>query len=572
MPGTGPEGAFDVEKEYQKLLRQHKKMERDLRALTVMHEQTERLRSVNEAAKELSNFYNRLLLKNTPGITFLLDLNMRFVLGSDLIVTRLGYFDMRELVGMAFSDLFLKEFPASWVSSTSTRCLKVMGSGGQIDYSERVAFNDGSASYYQVSITSAEASDGTSQGVVIVMNDVTELTRAREEAVFASQAKSDFLSNMSHEMRTPMNAIIGMTSIARATNEGEKKEHCLSKIEEASHHLLGVINDILDMSKIEAQKFELSPACFNIEQMIQHVCTVNNYRIDEKRQHFSVKTDPAIPQFLYGDDQRLTQVITNLLSNAVKFTPEEGGIVLDVRLASSAGDGCTLEFRVTDTGIGISNEQQGHLFQSFNQADTSISRKFGGTGLGLAISKNIVEMMGGAIWVESRLGAGSTFAFTVQLALGSGGEAEVSCAVSASCATREDFAGFTVLLAEDMEVNSEIVLAMLEPTLLAIECAENGAEALQMFVDDPARYDLILMDMQMPEMDGLEATRSIRALDVEKARAVPIVAMTANVFREDVEKCLEAGMNDHIGKPIDFDELLDKLDYYLPQQDVAALE
>jgi hemerythrin-like metal-binding protein len=524
-----------------------------------------------------------------------------------------------------------------------------------------------------------------------------ERSAALNQAVQASKAKGDFLSNMSHEMRTPMNAIIGMTSIGQSAQDIERKDYCFGKIEDASTHLLGVINDILDMSKIEADKLELSAVNFNFEKMLQRVVNVINFRVGEKQQKFTVHIDRRIPPTLLGDDQRLAQVITNLLSNAVKFTPNQGTIHLEARHIEEKDDICTLQMEVTDNGIGISAEQQSRLFNSFQQADSSTSRNFGGTGLGLAISKRIVEMMGGEIWVESEAGKGSTFAFTIQakraaaeyhsrlapgvnwgnirvLAVddepdvqmyfkeiaqrfgiacdiaGSGEDAialirengaydlyfvdwkmpgmdgielskrikeqdQMNSVVTMISATEwsviendaknagvdrflpkplfpsafadlineclgvghavreeeplaeaDDFGSCRVLLAEDVDINREILLALLEPTRLMIDCAENGAEALRKYREAPDAYDMIFMDVQMPEMDGYEATRQIRALDVPGAKSIPIIAMTANVFREDIEKCLEVGMDDHVGKPLDLDEVLARLRKYLPNR------
>jgi signal transduction histidine kinase/ActR/RegA family two-component response regulator len=406
-------------------------------------------------------------------------------------------------------------------------------------------------------------------GHIVLAQDITEferMTKQRAEMEAANLAKSAFLANMSHEIRTPLNAIIGMTIIGKSAAALERKDNCFSKIEDASTHLLGVINDILDMSKIEANKFELSPEEFNFDKMIQRVVNVINFRVDEKRQKFTVSIDKEIPRSLIADDQRLAQIIINLLGNAVKFTPEQGSVSLDARFLGEENDLCTIEISISDTGIGISAEQQKQLFSSFQQAETTTARKFGGTGLGLAISKNIVEMMGGKIGVKSELGKGSTFFFTAQAKKGF----YVNDNLDADRVTDKGetditglFAGRRVLLAEDVEINREIVQVLLEPTQLEIDCAENGAEAVRMFGEAPERYDMILMDVQMPEMDGYEATRRIRAMETPKAKTIPVIALTANVFKEDVEKCIEAGMNSHLGKPLDFDEVLKKLKRYL---------
>ena len=388
---------------------------------------------------------------------------------------------------------------------------------------------------------------------------------ALQQAVQASKAKGNFLANMSHEMRTPMNAIIGMTAIGKNSGDINKKNYAFEKIENASSHLLGVINDILDMSKIEANKLELSSVTYCFEKMIQKIVDVINFRINEKHQEFIISIDKKIPRFLTGDDQHLAQVITNLLSNAVKFTGEHGRISLNAKLLEEADSFCILQIEVSDSGIGISEEQQSRLFSSFEQADSGTSRKYGGTGLGLAISKSIVELMDGRIWIESEPGKGSTFCFTVKTEKAT--ETVVDMPEedeSKQQAEKEEFKNHTILLAEDIEINREIVITILEPTGLTIDCAENGREALEKFMASPYKYDLILMDVQMPEMDGYEATRSIRESEKETTRKpVPILAMTANVFREDIEKCLSSGMNDHLGKPLDMKELMNKLRKYL---------
>jgi signal transduction histidine kinase len=415
--------------------------------------------------------------------------------------------------------------------------------------------------------------NGEKLGHYVISTDVTEIQQAREQAEQASEAKTAFLSNMSHEMRTPMNAIIGMTAIGKASDDSVKKDYCFAKIDNASNHLLGVINDILDISKIEAGRFELSPVEFNLERMLQRVSSVMVYRIEEKQQSFRFEVDEALPRTVVADDQRLAQVLTNLLSNAVKFTEEGGAVGLEARLVEQGADTARISFVVSDTGIGITPEQLERIFSEFEQAESSTTRSYGGTGLGLAISKRIVEMMGGSIDVSSEPGKGSTFSFELTVEKGTGTDerepAEPMIRDAAAAGVDEagladgGFAGKRILLVEDLEVNREIVMALLEPTLLQIDCAENGQEAFEVFKAAPDAYDLIFMDIQMPVMDGIEATRRIRALDMPRAKTIPIVAMTANVFREEVEEYLAAGMTDHIGKPIDLAAVIVKLGQYL---------
>ncbi|MCL2197159.1 MAG: ATP-binding protein [Treponema sp.] len=403
-----------------------------------------------------------------------------------------------------------------------------------------------------------------------ICSTASALEKSLEEAQAASKAKGNFLSNMSHEMRTPMNAIIGMTQIGKSAAALEKKNYAFDKIEGASNHLLGVINDVLDMSKIESGRFDLYNSVFSFENMMHKAISMTNFRLEEKKQHFSLYIDSEIPKSLSGDEQRIIQVITNLLINAVKFTPEEGSISLKAHFDGEENGGYRIKVEVKDTGIGINKEQQEKLFSTFEQAESSISRKFGGTGLGLAICKRILGLMNGKIWCESEVDKGSTFIFTVLLRrCDDNAQIDEPLLLDEEITgdIKDSLKGCCILMAEDMEINREIVITLLEPFEVEIDCAKNGAEAVNMFKSNPDRYDIILMDMQMPQMDGLEATRIIRSLDIPQGKKISIIAMTANVFKEDVQKCLDSGMNAHIGKPMNLKDVIDMLKcYYIEKQ------
>ncbi|MDR2535489.1 MAG: response regulator [Treponema sp.] len=533
----------------------------------------------------------------------------------------------------------------------------------------------------------------------ILRRNITDhLIRAREEALASTRAKSEFLSRMSHEIRTPMNAIIGMTTIARKSGELSKMQHCLEKIDNASRQLMGLLNDILDMSKIEANKFEIIDKEFNFETMIQDVVNVIQVKVEEKKQQFIVDFDDIFTRNVISDELRIFQVMLNLLSNAVKFTPDQGTIILRVRRKDLNPEHAQLQVEIRDTGIGISPEQQRRLFTSFEQADGSITRKFGGTGLGLALCKKIIDLMGGKIWIESELGKGASFFFTIDIVWGGAcwekpesskfhrnfpilviddsedvleyfknilGSFSMTCETANSGAAgigllkagmtdhpyhivfldwrmpgengieiakkirslagsdiaivlmsvvdwseieaqtkagslwinqflakpimpstlyntivrlsdhtfvteshnleipQLNLEGKSILVVEDIEINREIIGSILEDTGVAIDYAVNGLIAIETFRQHGDRYDVILMDVQMPEMDGLDATRHIRRLNVPWAGRIPIIAMTANAFNEDVEQCLGAGMNDHIAKPIDVAAFLKTIAKYV---------
>ena len=425
----------------------------------------------------------------------------------------------------------------------------------------RVNLPDGSLSFeLLLLITADEFGDVISK--TFVFSDVTQLQNALFMAESASEAKSEFLSRISHELRTPMNAIIGMTQIARTSSDADKKEYCLGRIEDASSHLLALINDILDISKIEANKFELSDARFNLDELLQAVHNIISDRAFENKLNLSLQKDPALPEYLVGDRLRVIQIITNLLSNAVKFTPSGGDVTLSLKLLEQRPDDIiSVNIEVTDTGIGIPLEKQEKLFRSFEQVEKSTAVTYGGTGLGLAIVKRIVELMGGSVGVSSEPGKGSLFYCDIMLrqAYPDSTDYTTPHIVNESFT----FSRCRLLLAEDIEINREIVMELLKDLHLKIDCALNGEQAFDMFCANKGNYDIIMMDIQMPVMDGLEATRQIRASGVSNAKEVPILAMTANAFAESVRECIAAGMDDHISKPIDTNEMLQKIALHL---------
>jgi CheY-like chemotaxis protein len=367
---------------------------------------------------------------------------------------------------------------------------------------------------------------------------------------------------MSHEIRTPLNAIIGMTEIAQHAVDLPKKDNSLKEIASASDHLLGILNDVLDMSKIESGKFSLVNEPFRFETAMEEVEKIVEQRCLDKKIVFEADYSGFNGVVLVGDRLRLKQVLINLLGNAVKFTPQGGSVWFFVHAEEANEKELELRFMVADSGIGMTGEQKSKLFQPFEQSDKTIAVRYGGTGLGLAISQNLVVQMGGVITVESVYGEGTVFEFILNLPRGSlAPETQPELPE-----THEDFRNRRLLVVEDIDTNREIIREFLADTGIKIDEAIDGAQAIEKFSSSPqGYYDLVFMDIQMPQMDGHEAARRIRNLDRGDARRVPIIAMTANAYREDVDLALAAGMNAHVAKPIRIRDLEKVIRYWLSQ-------
>ena len=421
--------------------------------------------------------------------------------------------------------------------------------------------------YYRIEFAQVQLPNGKT-GIVAGFKDVDEDVRKEQEiqqvlrdaidtANATSKAKSDFLSSMSHDIRTPMNGIIGMTAIATAhLDDRERVEDCLKKISEASSHLLSLINEVLDMNKIESGKVELNEENFNLSELVDTLLAMTKAQLENHHHTLNVNIADVVHENVIGDSHRIQQVFVNLMSNAIKYTPDGGIISLTVaeRPTNAHGVAC-YEFVFEDNGIGMTEDFQKHLFEPFTRANDKKTAAIQGTGLGMTITQSLVRMMGGDIQVKSRPGEGSRFAVTIYLKFLDVQNAEAHKEDPLKNLEDLKFEGKRILLVEDHPVNAEIAKNVLQMTGLEVEWVMDGEAAVErMAGSNEGEFDLVFMDIQMPNMDGYQATAAIRAMTTY-ARRIPIVAMTANAFADDIRKAKEVGMNDHISKPIDFKEL-----------------
>lgn len=399
--------------------------------------------------------------------------------------------------------------------------------------------------------------------VTIHQKHIAELERQKAED--AKKFEQQFLANMSHEIRTPMNVVMGMTNLLLKTSLNDQQKKYISAIKDSSENLLVIINDILDLSKIEAGKIDFESIHFSLHKTLDIVHTTLIYKAEEKGLAMNVKMDPAIPATVIGDPVRLSQVLLNLAGNAVKFT-EKGSITIQCKALKEENDNIWIEISVIDTGIGISEKMVHNIFESFTQASSDTTRKYGGTGLGLTISKQLVELQGGSIQVKSKLHEGSTFSFILPYGIGTKITKDEKIK-QVDVKVLEELSHKKILLVEDNVFNQIVATDTLKDLVkgISVEIASNGKEAIEQLQKN--QYDIVIMDIQMPEMDGYQATRYIRTHFPEPLKNIPILAMTANVIKEEIEKCFDSGMNAYIAKPFDPEDLLSKISQLLINKD-----
>ena len=544
---------IDAEKRIRKLQRevailrsQNERLTFDYQVLKESFEETARLNESRYEALQQQQAYFRVVLKQCPELLMLYDTELRCILHSDGFYEALRVSPDTNLIGTPLSVICqtagvsaedTENFIAASKAVMASKELLVIQGGGAEWQTDR---------HFRYLVAPILDNGGNCIGIMVFQQDVSVLVRAQKVAEESARAKSDFLANMSHEIRTPIHGILGMSHLALKEQEMTPKQRdFLTKIKRSASHLLELVNDVLDFSKIEAGKLVIEHAPFDFQELVEDIRLLFEDRFKTKSVDFAITASDTIPRTLSGDSLRIRQILTNLLSNAFKFT-ERGAVTLDCQSEDAGTGKARLLFTVSDTGIGMSEDQAATIFDAFTQADTSTTRKFGGTGLGLSISRQLAQKMGGEISVQSVQGKGSVFHVSclVDVLADTAAEAEQDT----GAADIPDIGNKKILLVEDNPINQEIALALFEELGAQVQVADNGRQALDL-LEGGARYDCIFMDLQMPVMDGYEACRRIRGNpDLHQG---PIIALTAHAMSDALEKTSSMGMDGFLTKPFE---------------------
>jgi signal transduction histidine kinase/two-component SAPR family response regulator len=512
------------------------------------------------ALKENNNKLNAIL-ESTNALVFSLDSNLNYTTFNTIYKKMVcSLFGTEPFLGLPAADSFNIEGNRKLI----TDCFQRVLNGEHLSITEEFGDPEKKSNYYDLLFNPIVGEDGKINGIVVYGQDITdrkkaewEILESKLEAERTAKAKSEFLSNMSHEIRTPMNAIIGLSELLLKETLTDKQHENMRSIKYSADNLLVIINDILDFSKIESGKVEFENINFDIILKIQEIRKTFIFKAEEKGIALKFRVDENIPQFVVGDPFRLNQILLNLLSNAVKFT-KEGTVSLFVSMVADKGEQVRLKFDIIDTGIGIPKDKLASVFESYTQAYTDITRRFGGTGLGLAITRQLVTMQGGEISLDSEIGKGTTFSVQLDLERGVVEKESTAEELIAELLEKRDFEGMSVLLVEDNPMNQFVANQVLELWNIKVDFADDGLQAVNLLkVND---YALVLMDLQMPVMSGYEATAYIRdRTNRLRNPEIPIIALTADAFPETKKKVMESGMNDFVTKPLEQNDLYTKI-------------